>query len=183
MPEERLSSRSKTPSWPWSCWAGPGVQGHLKAGWVAGDDAFGMSPSFRESLARMGMRYVLDVPGSTPVWPLGWLGPVRGLRGPGAPASPGSGTGSVVPWSSAVAKLPDKAWREITVAQGKPGTAELYVLRPDRVRVTRKGKTGPPWAVYRRNLDGSESPYHLSNAAEDTPLETLAYVGGSSRAH
>ena len=24
-------------------------RGHLKAGWVAGDDAFGMSPSFRES--------------------------------------------------------------------------------------------------------------------------------------
>ena len=29
-------------------------------------------------------------------------GPLRGLRGSGAPASPGSGTGSVVPWSSAV---------------------------------------------------------------------------------
>ena len=58
--------------------------GHLKAGWVAGDDAFGMSPSFRESLAGLGMRYVLD---STPVWPLelAWT-------------SPGSH-----PWSSAVA--------------------------------------------------------------------------------
>ena len=29
--------------------------GHLKAGWVAGDDAFGMSPSFREGLADLGM--------------------------------------------------------------------------------------------------------------------------------
>ena len=35
------------------------------------------------------------------------------------------------------------------------------------------------WAVCRRNLDGSESRYYLSNATEDTPLETLAYVGGS----
>ncbi len=35
------------------------------------------------------------------------------------------------------------------------------------------------WAVYRRNLDGSEPRYYLSNAPEDTPLETLAYVGGS----
>ena len=40
--------------------------GHLRAGWVAGDDAFGMSPSFRDALAALGMRYVLDVPGSTP---------------------------------------------------------------------------------------------------------------------
>ena len=35
------------------------------------------------------------------------------------------------------------------------------------------------WAVYRRNRDGSEPRYYLSNAPEDTPLETLAYVGGS----
>ena len=34
-------------------------------------------------------------------------------------------------------------------------------------------------AVYRRNLDGSEPRYYLSNALKDTPLETLAYVGGS----
>ena len=49
-----------------------------------------------------------------------------------------------------------------------------------RVRVTCKGKPGEePWAVYRRNLDGSEPRYYLSNAPEDTILETLAYVGGS----
>ena len=44
--------------------------GHLKAGWVAGDDAFGMSPSFREGLAALGLWYVLDVPGGTTAWPL-----------------------------------------------------------------------------------------------------------------
>ena len=102
VPEERLSYRSKTELALELLERALGL-GHLKAGWVAGDDAFGMSPSFRESLAGLGMRYVLDVPGSTPVWPLelAWTSP--GLRGPGAPASPGSGTGSVVPWSSAVA--------------------------------------------------------------------------------
>lgn len=51
-----------------------------------------------------------------------------------------------------------------------------------RVRVTRHRKPGEAvWAVYRRNLDGSEPRYYLSNAPEDTPLETLAYVGGSRR--
>ena len=49
-----------------------------------------------------------------------------------------------------------------------------------RVRITRKGKPGEEaWAVYRRNLDGSEPRYYLSNAPQDTMLETLAYVGGS----
>ena len=35
------------------------------------------------------------------------------------------------------------------------------------------------WAIYRQNLDGSEPRYYLSNAPLDTPLETLAHVGGS----
>ena len=47
-----------------------------------------------------------------------------------------------------------------------------------RVRPSSKRKPGEiHWAVYRRNLDGSEPRYYLSNAPEDTPLETLAYVG------
>ena len=62
--------------------------GHLKAGWVAGDDAFGMSPSFRDALAALGMRYVLDVPGNTTVWPLelAWTTPEYQSRG--APRKP-----------------------------------------------------------------------------------------------
>ena len=51
-----------------------------------------------------------------------------------------------------------------------------------RVRVTRKGKPGEgAWAVYRRNLDGSEPGYYLSNAPEDTMLETLACRHGVQR--
>ncbi len=33
--------------------------------------------------------------------------------------------------------------------------------------------------MYRQNLDGNEPRYYLSNAPEDTPLETLAHMGGS----
>ena len=44
--------------------------GHLRAGWIAADDAFGMTPSFRESLAALGMKYVLDVPAGFTVWPV-----------------------------------------------------------------------------------------------------------------
>ena len=62
-------------------------------------------------------------------------------------------------------ELPDKAWREITVAQGSQGPRS-YMFCAQRVRVTRKGKPGQE-AFYRRNLDGSEPRYYLSNAAED----------------
>ena len=67
VPEERRGYRSKT---------GLALEmleqavelGHLRAGWVAADDAFGMSPSFRDGLATLGMRYVLD-PAGFMVWP------------------------------------------------------------------------------------------------------------------
>ena len=170
--------------------------GHLKAGWVAGDDAFGMSPSFREALAALGMRYVLDVPGSTPVWPWepSWTSP--DYPGFGRPRKPRLVEGQRRTMEQRSDELPEKVWREITVAQGSQGPREArgpgkpgaqgsqgprsYMFGGQRVRVTRKGKPDQEaWAVYRRNLDGSEPRYYLSNAPEDTMLETLAYVGGS----
>ena len=83
--------------------------GYLRAEWVAGDDAFGMSPTFREGLAALGMRYVLEVPAPGPKFraalrsgPWTRLGPVRNIRGSAAPANPSCGLGSGGPWSSAV---------------------------------------------------------------------------------
>ena len=61
VPEEQRGYRSKTEL--------ALERGHLRADWVAGDDAFGMSPSFREGLAALGMLYVLDVPAGFTVWP------------------------------------------------------------------------------------------------------------------
>ena len=69
VPEERSDYRSKT-ELALEMLEQALELGHLKAGWVAADDAFGMSPSFRDGLAALGMRYVLDVPGGTTVWPL-----------------------------------------------------------------------------------------------------------------
>ena len=76
VPEEKQGYRSKT-QLALEMLQRALERGHLKAGWVAGDYAFGMSPSFREGLAALGMRYVLDVPGTTPVWPLApsWTSP------------------------------------------------------------------------------------------------------------
>ena len=178
VPEDRRSYRSKT---------GLALEmleralqlGHLRAGWVAGDDAFGMSPSFRDALAALGMRYVLDVPGSTTVWPLelAWTSPeYQGFGRPGKPKLRDGQRGTMEQRSD---ELPDEAWREITVAQGSQGP-RTYRFSAQRVRATKRRKPGEEiWAVYRRNLDGSEPRYYLSNAPEGTTWETLAYVGGS----
>ncbi len=76
-------------------------------------------------------------------------------------------------------ELPEGAWREITVAEGSQGPRRCR-FSAQRVRPTSRRKPGEiHWAVYRRNLDGSERRHYLSNAPEDTPLKTLAFLGGS----
>ena len=186
VPEHRRNYRSKTELALELLERALGL-GHLRAGWVAGDDAFGMSPSFREGLANLGMWYVLDVPGGTTAWPLepAWTRPE--YQGSGRPQYQGSGRprkprlvdGQRRTMEQRSDELPDEAWREITVAEGSQGP-RTYRFSAQRMRPTIRRKPGEiHWAVYRRNLDGSEPRYYLSNAPEDTPLETLAYVGGS----
>ena len=178
VPEERRSYRSKT-GLALELLERALVLGHLNAGWVAGDDAFGMSPSFREALAALGMRYVLDVPGSTTYWPLelAWTSPE--YPGFGRPRKPRLQEGQRRTMEQGREELVEEAWREVTVAQGSQGP-RIYQFSAQRVRATRRHKPGEEvWAVWRRNLDGGEPRYYLSNAPEDTPLETLACVGGS----
>ena len=155
------------------------ARGHLSAQWVAGDSAFGMSPTLREGIASAGMYYVLDVRPDMTVWPLepAWTDPP--YQGNGRPRKPRPVREERQTMAGRSQALPPATWREITVAQGSQGPRS-YRYSAQRVRVTRRRKPGEVlWAVYRQNLDGSEPRYYLSNAPEDIPLETLAYVGGS----
>ena len=155
------------------------ARGHLSAQWVAGDSAFGMSPPLREGLAAVGIRYVLDVRPDMTVWPLepAWTDPP--YQGNGRPRKPRLRGGQRETMLERAAATPDDDWREITVAEGSQGP-RTYRYSAQRVRATKRRQPGEIlWAIYRQNLDGSEPRYYLSNAPEDTPLETLAYVGGS----
>ena len=158
-------------------------RGHLKAGWVAGDDAFGMSPSFRDGLAALGMRYVLDVPGNFTFWPVDpeWTSPA--YQGFGRPLKSRLRSGQRRTLAERGAELPEDAWREITVAEGSQGP-RTYMFSAQRVRPTSRRRPGEiHWAIWRRNLDGSEPRYYLSNAPGDTALETLALRGRFQVAH
>ena len=178
VPEERRGYRSKT-ELALEILERALERGHLRAKWVAGDDAFGMSPSFREGLAALGMHYVLDVPGGATVWPLEPAWTSLEHQGIGRPRKPRLVGGQRRTMEQRSDELPEEAWREITVAEGSQGPRS-YQFSAQRVRPTSRRKPSEiHWAIYRRNLDGSEPRYYLSNDPEDTPLETLAYVGGS----
>ena len=178
VPEDRQGYRSKTEV-ALEMVGRAQERGHLKAGWVAADDAFGMSPSFRDGLAALGMWYVLDVPSGFTVWPPEPAWTSVEYQGFGRPRKPRLRSGQRRTMQERSDELPEAAWHELTVAEGSQGPRS-YLFSAQRVRPTSRRKPGEiHWAIYRRNLDGSEPRYYLSNAPEDTPLATLAYVGGS----
>ena len=158
MPEDRQGYRSKTEL---AEMGRAQERGHLKAGWVAADDAFGMSPSFR------------DRP-----WGCGTGRSVRcGRRSTSAEYQACKPRLETV--TRTMEQRSDERRPYVRVAEGSQGPRS-YLFSAQRVRPTSRRKPGEiHWAVYRRNRDGSEPRYYLSNAPEDTPLETLAYVGGS----
>jgi SRSO17 transposase len=153
--------------------------GHLQAGWVTGDDAYGVVPEFRDALAQAGLRYVLEVPSHLTVWPLQptWEQPVYGGFGRPPKARPVAAQRQTVRERAVV--LPQEAWQEITVAVGAQGP-RTYRFACERVRVTRRRKPGEElWLIQKQNLDGTEPRAFFSNAPGDTPVETLARVAMS----
>ena len=150
VPEDRQGYRSKT-ELALEMVGRAQERGHLKAGWVAADDAFGMSPSFSEGLASLGMWYVLDVPAGFTVWPPEPERTSPAYQGRGAPRKPRLRDGQCRTMEQRSDELLRVAWREIAVAEGSQGLRS-YLFSAQRVRPTTRRKPGGiHWAVYRRN--------------------------------
>jgi len=156
--------------------------GHLHGSWVAGDDAYGMVPTLRDALDADDWRYVLDVPQTTPVFtqPAQTLVPPWSGRGR-VPTKPRLAPEARPPQTvqAVAAGLAHAAWYDLTVAEGAHGP-RTYQFAARRVWESRDGLPGRAcWLLLRRNLDGTEPRYYLSNASADTPLLTLAQVAAA----
>jgi SRSO17 transposase len=155
------------------------ARGPRVAAWVTGDDTYGKSPAFRDGVAALGFRYVLEIPGDTPVWPVEvtWETPPYRGKGPRPKPRPVEALRQEV--RERARRLPQEGWREMTVAEGTQGP-RTYRFAAERVRETRDGEPGKAlWAVYRENLDGSEPRYYFAHASEEVPLSTLAWVAAA----
>jgi hypothetical protein len=83
------------------------------------------------------------------------------------------------PVQAVAAALPATQWTPLTVADGAQGL-RTHQFAARRVWESREGVPGRAcWLVLRRNLDGSELKYYVSNAPANTPLATLARVGAT----
>jgi SRSO17 transposase len=157
--------------------------GHLTATWVTGDSGYGEVPTLRDTLDAEGWRYVLEVPSITPV--LTQAAQVAVPEGAGRGRKPTQlqlVAGEPGPQSVAAvaANLPAAAWHALTVAEGAQGP-RIHQCAALRVWESRDGLPGRAgWLLLRRDLDGSEVKYYLSNAPADTALLRLAQ-GGAMR--
>jgi SRSO17 transposase len=150
--------------------------GALIGRWVTADEAFGQVPTFRDALDGDGWWYVAEVPVTTPVFAAPPA--TRQVR-----LTPGGAPRAVVVQPAAQAArdvdaaLPAARWSTVGVADGAQGLS-VHRFAALRVWESRDGTPGRAcWLVLRRNLDGSEPKFYLSNAPEDTPLAELARVG------
>jgi len=130
-------------------------------------------------VAAAGLRYVLEVPPETPVWPLAPSYETPPYAGKGPRPAPRPRVAERQEVCERAKRLPPEAWQAITVAEGTQGP-RTYRFAAERVRQTRDGKPGAVlWLVYRENLDGSEPRSFFSNAPAETERSTLAWVAAA----
>ena len=176
VPEDRQGYRSKTELALEM--VGPAQErGHLKAGWVAADDAFGMSPSFRRAWRPWGCGTCWTFRPALRCGRRSLPGPVRSIRDSGVPANPGCETVSAGPWSSATSSCRRRPGMRSTVIEGSQGP-RIYLFSAKRSATEQcaspaKSQMGR-FTVW--NLDGGwNAATRCPMLTEDTPFpEALA---------
>lgn len=146
--------------------------------WVIADETFGRNGDFLDGLEAQSQRYLVEVPVTTTVWTVDPAGEVSSYCGRGR--RPSRPQRDAVRSVQAVAEsLPAEAWHKYQLREGACGPL-VFQFAAVRVWAVRHRKPGPPiWLVIRRSLEAdAEVKYYVSNAAADTPLETMALVSG-----
>ncbi len=143
--------------------------------WCVGDDEFGRPAWFRKALARLGERYILDVPSNTRIRDLNAPSRKRHRRQAGRP--PQAPFVRVSDWSR---QQPASAWTQMRVADGEKGplvveairtSVQTYVERRPGPRetlvITRTLGSDPEYRYYLSNAEGHFSLHELVRVAKD----------------
>lgn len=153
--------------------------GALPYRWMCFDEFFGQDPAFLAAIGCYGW-YLAEIPKDTRVY---LVEPQIGL-----PAWHGRGRkprreqvleGQAQTVAELAAELPCERWRRLTLKEGSKGPLvaelaclEVYLVRErDGHKLVRSERL-----VLRRDPVSGERKYYLSNAPQDTPLETFAWV-------
>jgi len=150
--------------------------------WVAADELYGDSPTFRDGVALLNKWYFTEIKCNSQVWQArpevhvpDWSGrgrrPTRlRLRNP---------IDKATTVSELAAQIPNQAWKRATIKEGSKGPiiCDFAFLR---LIESRGGLPATPvWLVIRRNLEQpDEIKFYFSNAPETIPLQDLVRLSG-----
>ena len=157
-------------------------RGPLPCQWVAADELYGDSPTFRDGIAALNKWFFVEVRCTTQIW----------LEKPAVEVPPWKGRGrrptrlrlknpeqTALPVDELVHQLPANTWVRARIKEGTKGplVCDFACLRVFEVRDDLPGQE--LWLVIRRNLaDPTEIKYYLSNApAEIDPAELVRLSG------
>ena len=157
-------------------------RGSLPFQWVAADELYGDSPTFRDGVAEMGKWYFTEIKCNTPIWEVrpevhipAWKGhgrhPTRlRLRHPAKRPTQ---------VNQLAAGIPEAGWTRAIIKEGSEGpiVCNFAFLR---LTESRRNLPGPEvWLIIRRNLlDPSVIKYYFSNAPATTPLIEFVRISG-----
>lgn len=157
-------------------------RGNLPFSWVAADELYGDSPTFRDGVDALGKWYFTEIKSTTPIWRTRpkvyipkWKGrgrqPTRlRLRNPNQhPALV----------KDLTRKIPKRDWVPAVIKEGSKGplACEFAFLRVIESRANLPA--AELWLIIRRNLeDPSIVKYYFSNAPAQTPLHEFVRISG-----
>ena len=154
----------------------------IRARWLTADEAYGDNPRFLDVVDAVGWWYVAEVKTNLEVWPTRpkLLPPSpRGAVGrPRKKARLARKSDKSVPVAKLAARLGERDWQRLTVAEGAKGRRvfDFAFLRVVAKRARLPGQD--VWLMLRRSLDQTpEIKYYLSNAPADVDTERMAVVG------
>jgi SRSO17 transposase len=157
-------------------------RGNLPFSWVAADELYGDSPTFRDGVDALGKWYFTEIKKNTPIWCTRpkvhipkWNGhgrhPTRlRLRNPNQHPT-------LV--KELTRKIPKRDWVPAVIKEGSKGpiACEFAFLRVIESRANLPA--AELWLIIRRNLDDpSIIKYYFSNAPVKTPLNEFVRISG-----
>ncbi len=158
------------------------TRGNLPFSWVAADELYGDSPTFRDGVDALGKWYFTEIKSTTPIWRTRpkvyipqWKGQGRHptrlrLRNPNQ---------HPIQVKDLTRKIPKRVWLPAVIKEGSKGplACEFAFLRVIESR--RNLPTAELWLIIRRNLeDPSILKYYFSNAPAQTPLHEFVRISG-----
>lgn len=154
--------------------------GHVHFDWLTADAHYGDDGTFLDGLESLQQRYLLEIRAEKTFWTVDPQQEIPAYGGRGRYPTRAR-RDHIRSAQQIAAELPPEQWQAMKLREGAKGPLVFEFARV-RLWSVRHRERGPAtWLMLRRSLDAKhpELKYYVSNADEQTPLESMALVSGA----